>query len=105
MIELELGAWAKDQAMGRAAEMEHTELPALSDALPFVRCDLAARHFRHADREEAHQSDFRVVCVDEDDRACRDLRNVSLRVVGPGRIEAVSESFGKVGAVLDVSPD
>src|SRR5579872_107505 len=75
MIELESRARPEDQAVGRAAEMEHAELRALSDALPFVRSDLATRHFRHPDREEAHEPDARVVSLDEDDRAGGDLRD------------------------------
>lgn len=60
---------AEDQAVRRAAEVEHAELVALLDVLALLHRDLARAHLVHADGDEGHEADGGVVGLDEEDGA------------------------------------
>ena len=68
--------------------MKHAELFALFDALTFINDDFVRRDLGHADEHHRHQADLRIVGFNEQQRARRDLREVTLRFVGAGGVEA-----------------
>src|SRR5271170_6373593 len=82
--------------------MEHANLRALYEPLPFVYRDLTSRDFGHANGDEAHEPDIRVIGLNEDQRAGCDLSDVGLRIIRARCVEAVRRSFGKVRSVLHV---
>src|ERR1017187_5823805 len=88
----ELGdrTWTKDKAVRRTAVLEVSELVSLPDVVagPDLRVDHARRNLYHADGHEGHQSDDRVVGLDEDDCTGRDVSQVGLRVLRLDRVGA-----------------
>src|SRR6267143_2997293 len=102
MVKLEIDAWPEDQAVSGAAEMEHADLVALADPLPFVDGNLAGRHFRHSDRQDAHQTYVRVVSLDEDQCPGRHLRDVALRIIGTRRVKPFRWRFRIVSPVFHI---
>ena len=68
----------KHQTMRTPPEMEHAQLLPLLDPLAHRNRDLARAHLSHADAQERHESDGRVVRLDEDERARRRRRDVAL---------------------------
>lgn len=62
----------------RSAKVEHARLVALLHVLALLDRDLARAHLVHADADEGHQADGRVVRLDEDDGARGQTRQVAL---------------------------
>jgi len=65
--EILLGLAAKNEAMGRASIVEHSQLFAAFHPFALLDGDLAGRHLNHAHCDETHQSDIRVVGFDENE--------------------------------------
>lgn len=80
---------AEEQAVGRAAEVEHAELLALPDALALLHRDLARAHLVHADGDEGHETDGGVVGLDEEDGARGERGEVALRRAEAGGVDLV----------------
>jgi hypothetical protein len=66
MIKLEMYSRPKNQAMGGAAEVKHSDLITFPHVLAFVGDDLARRNFGHSHGQQAHQPDTRVIRFDKD---------------------------------------
>lgn len=101
MLEADLGkavngdALAEQQAVRRAAEVEHAELRALVDALAGAHGDLARAHLVHADGHEGHEADGRVVGLDEEDGARGEGREVGLRLAEAVGLDVVRRRRGR----------
>ncbi len=67
--ECDLRLGAEDQGVRGAAEVEHPQLIARADCLTIGDAQRARRHLRHANADEAHESDGRVGGADEDQRS------------------------------------
>jgi hypothetical protein len=101
---------AEQQAVRRTAKVEHTGLLTLLDVLALLDGDLTSRNLIHTDTDEGHESNGRVVSLDEDDGSCgegsqitltgRDAVCVDLLCV---RVtETLEQRLAKVGTVLNV---
>jgi hypothetical protein len=88
------------------AELEVPEFLAFGDVVTGVDVwvDDAGRHIRHADRHKGHQADDGIVGLDDDDRSCRRVRHVGLRVRWLDRVAAFGICLGEVCALLDEGP-
>jgi hypothetical protein len=87
-VEIEPDLRTEDQAIGRAAEMEHPELIAFFHLLPCLDGDVSRGNLTHPDGHEAEGSDGWMVRFDEDDGRSRHLGDVALRFVGSGGVKA-----------------
>ena len=76
--EVQLSLAAKNEAVGRASIVEHSQLFAAFHSFALLDGDLARRHLNHAHCDETHQSDIRVVGFDEDEGPGGDSTEVCL---------------------------
>lgn len=58
--------------------MEHPRLLTLLDMLTLLHCNVASRNLVHANTDESHQANSRVVCLDEDDCSSSQGSDVAL---------------------------
>ena len=68
--------------MRGATKVEHTELVTLLHFIPFFDSDVVGGHFWHADWDETHQADVRIVSVNVDNSSGCYLGQVPLWHVG-----------------------
>ena len=68
-VELEVDAGAEDEAVGRAAEVEHAQLVTLVYILAWRHGDFATRDFCHPNGYDTHQSNAGIVRLDKDQRS------------------------------------
>jgi len=101
--EVQLGLAAKNEAVGRASIVEHSQLFATFHPFALLDGDLAGRHLNHAHCDEAHQSNIRVVGFDEDEGPGGDNTEVCLGgsengiIVPQGWRESIISSWHNMG--------
>lgn len=87
----------KQQTMRRAAKVEHAELLALLDVLALLHGDLARTHLIHADADESHKPDSRMIGLDENNSARGQGGQIAL---GPGEPADINVVEARVLRVL-----
>nr|POF05912.1 hypothetical protein CFP56_53299 [Quercus suber] len=105
---LDLDPLAEQQHMRAATEMEHARLLALGDVFALLDRDLTRADLIHADTDERHQPDRRVIGLDENHRARRQRRQIALADTDAAGIdlacrrvpEPFEQRFGEIRAVL-----
>lgn len=111
---IDIDAVAEHEAMRRATKVEHTDLITLVDMLAFLDAHMARRDLDHANTDEGHLADGRVVGFDYYDRAGGHGGKVGLSgddtlavdvgvVLGVGN--ASVQGLGEVGSVDDIGLD
>ena len=68
-VEVHVDARPEDQAMSRSAKVEHPKLIPFFYMLPRIDLNFIRRHFCHADKHYGHQTDVRVVSLNENQRS------------------------------------
>ena len=89
-------SWSKNKTMGGPAKVECSEWVSSLQPGPDPHANFARGHLSQSNGDEAHQTDGRVVTLDEDECTRRDISNEVLRAGNYIRVRVVVQTRGVI---------